>query len=400
MRALCCLALLGCFDPHYPDGLACSMPEGECPPGQYCGDDHLCHTDLGPGPPPPMVSFPTRHDYSTGSGARIVAIGDLNGDGKPDIAANAGNSVELYLQSPTAPGTFTRGPSLATTWNTAVAIGDLDGDGRADLVVVDGGEVSIYLQAADGTLMAPTHQLVGNNPWHVAIGDLNGDGKPDLAVANGNSNDLSVLLQSGAGAFAPAVSIPAGTPEPVFVAIGDLDGDGRADLVAAHPRAGQVSVHLQSSAGGAQFRPPVTYVTGGQNPWTVAIGDMDGDGRADLVAGGGPRPYVLLQRGATPGTFAAGTGVGSTTFVSIPFIAVADLDGDGRLDILSSRDDDNRLGVNLHKAATGSSYLDPVTFPVGMAPQGIAVGDLDGDGKPDLVIATTGNHGMTVLLSH
>ena len=400
MRALACLALVGCFDPHYPDGLACSMPEGECPPGQYCGDDHVCHSMLASGPPPPMVTFPTRHDFSTGQGARIVAIGDLNGDGHPDIAANAGPTIEIYLQSATTPGTFLHGQSITTVWNTAVAIGDLDGDGRDDLVAVEGGTVGVYLQAQNGTLGPPAHYGVGMNPWHVAIGDLNGDGKPDLAVANGNSNDISILLQSSAGAFGSAASLNAGANQPVYVAIGDLDGDGHADIVAAHPNSAQVSVHLQSPSGGAQFRSPTLFDTGEQNPWSVTIGDMNGDGKPDLVAGGGPRPSVLLQSTVNRGSFATGAGVGLTTFSAVIFVAVADLDGDGRLDIIGSHNDTNQVAVNLHKGTTNAAFFDPALFSVGSQPQGIAAGDLDGDGKPDLVIATTGNHGMTVLLQH
>src|SRR5439155_15021534 len=137
-------------------------------------------------------SFGARTDYGTGSAPKSVAIGDLNGDGKPDLAVANTGSYPGY-----------------------------------------DGTVSVLLGNGNGSFGAKTNFGTGSKPFSVAIGDVNGDGRPDLAVANNFSNTVSVLLGNGAGSFGAKTDFGTGSC-PRSVAIGDLNGDGKPDLAAAN----------------------------------------------------------------------------------------------------------------------------------------------------------------------
>ncbi len=247
-------------------------------------------------------TFGTAVTYGVGSGPMSVAIGDLNGDGEADLAVanwggGNGDTVSVLLNE--GSGTF----GTAVTYGVgsgpaSVAIGDLNGDGKADLAVANGGSatVSVLLNEGSGRFGTAVTYGVGSGPNSVAIGDLNGDGKADLAVANSGDNTVSVLLNEGSGRFGTAVTYGVGSG-PFSVAIGDLNGDGKADLAVANFGGTTVSVLLNEGSG--VFGTAVTYGVG-INPNSVAIGDLNGDGKADLAVanyggGSGTTVSVLLN---------------------------------------------------------------------------------------------------------
>ncbi len=217
-------------------------------------------------------SFATQATFVVGNDPESVAIGDLNGDGKPDIAvANYnyhGNGSISVLLNTTTPGATT--PSFAAQVSFAVgndpesvAIGDLNGDGRPDLAVANNGSntVSLLLNATPPgatlpTFAAPVDFATGVRPFAVAVADLNGDGKPDLAIINDyegmGGNSVSVLLNATAPgavlpAFAPKVDFATGT-EPGSVVVGDLNGDSRPDLAVTNDANNDLSVLLNTPA--------------------------------------------------------------------------------------------------------------------------------------------------------
>ncbi len=196
----------------------------------------------------------------------------------------------------------------------SVAVGDFNGDGRPDFVTVNNGAgtVSVLLNTAAAGATAPTFApqatfAVGGAPFSVAVADFNGDGRPDLAVVNSADNTASVLLNKApAGATAPSfaaqVTFAVGA-NPLSVAAGDFNGDGRPDLVTANFNVATVSVLLDTTAAGAtapSFAAQATFAVG-TNPFFVAAADFNGDGRPDLVtANEGVNTASVLLNASTP----------------------------------------------------------------------------------------------------
>src|SRR6266545_553989 len=229
-------------------------------------------------------SFAVARNYPAGREPASVATGDLNGDGKPDLATANGiaNTVSVLLNK--GDGSFQAKLNYQTGREPAsVAIGDLNGDGKPDLATANAnaaGTASVLLNKGDGSFQAKLDYRTGPVPFSVAIGDLNGDGKPDLATANGvDANTVSVLANKGDGSFQARRDYRTGR-SPVSVAIGDLNGDGKPDLATANFDMSTVSVLL--NRGDGSFPPKLDYGTG-RGPTSVAIADLNGDGKPDLA---------------------------------------------------------------------------------------------------------------------
>ena len=145
------------------------------------------------------VSFIARADLEVGTNPRSVAVGDFNGDGRPDLAVANGNSNAVSVLLGNGDGTFQPALSFdAGNHPSSVAVGDFNGDGRPDLAVSNftSKNVSVLLGNGDGTFQSARTFGAGSYPHSVAVGDFNGDGRLDLAAANANSNDVSVLLNN------------------------------------------------------------------------------------------------------------------------------------------------------------------------------------------------------------
>ena len=279
----------------------------------------------------------------------------------------------------------------------SVAVGDFNGDGKPDLAVVNSysNNVSILLGNGDGTFQIHVDYPTGAQPGSVAIGDFNGDGKLDLAVVNSYSNNVSVLLGNGNGTFQPAVSYGTGSGTgPAFVAVGDFNHDGKLDLAVANSNSSNVSVLLGNGDG--TFQTAVNYDVGGA-PTSIAVGDFNHDGKLDLAVAvpvPGPSTYVSVLLGNGDGTFQ--TAVNYNAPYAPDAVAVGDFNGDGNLDLVVGNRSSN---ISVFLGNGDGTFRTAVNYSAGYNPSSVAVGDFNNDGTLDLAVANSGSSTtVTVLL--
>jgi len=248
-------------------------------------------------------------------------------------------------------------------------------------------------------------------PAGVAAADINNDGRVDLVTANNGSGNISVLLNAMAsGASTAAYSAPqafATGSAPSAIAAADFNGDGRSDLVVTNSSANTVSVLLNATtvnATSASFRAQRSFATGG-NPQAVAIADVNADGRPDVIVANAADNSVSVLLGTTaPGSTTASL-ANQQVFPagSMPQgIAAADVNGDGRPDLIVSNGSAGTVSVLLNgtnPGTPGSYFTMPTAFTVGTTPRAVIASDLDGDGRADLAVANAGSNNVSVLLN-
>jgi hypothetical protein len=348
----------------------------------------------------------------------VVVVGDLNGDGKPDIAVASASELSVLMNQ--GDGTFAAPVTyVAPAEPTVLAIGDLNGDGLPDLVLGDSGtptseassghpgSVSVFMNSGSGVLVASAYyQPGGGGPASFALGDVDGAPGTDLVVGNGSSPYL--LANNGDGTFAAPRLITGAPPDAsslsgtgAYVALGDLDGDGFADLAVAG-NGNDVSI-LPGSRDGT-FTSTFSYTAGSYFEGEV-LGDVNGDGKLDLVvvnqfiealdnslmAGS---VSVLMNNG--DGTLALPVAYSGTSIDYPDGVALGDLDDDGDLDLVvgDSTYMGDSVGVRLNDGTGGFTEAHSLwTGSLGA----FALGDLDDDGMTDLVVS--GQDGLSVLLN-
>ncbi|MBD1208387.1 MAG: VCBS repeat-containing protein [Ignavibacteria bacterium] len=290
------------------------------------------------------------------------------------------------------PATFQPGsvPVVGTSPYSVIS-GDFDGDGDLDLATANYGSnnTSILLNTGAGAFAAAVNYAVGTGPISVTSGDFDGDGDLDLAVANESSNNTSILLNIGAGTFAAAVNYAVGTT-PYSVSSGDFDGDGDLDLAVANSNSNNTSILLNTGAG--VFAAAVNYAVG-TNPVSVTSGDFDGDGDLDLAVANfnSGNASILLNTGA--GTFEAAVNYALGT--QPRSVTSGDFDGDGDLDLAVTNQGSNNTSILLNTGA--GVFAAAVNYAVGTGPISVTSGDFDGDGDLDLATANNGGNNTSIL---
>lgn len=283
-----------------------------------------------------------------------AVIRDVNGDGHKDVisqdargnvalvwlgdgsgALRAGAAVQLNPR----PGCDTTGDNpCVVRWPNDVAVGDFDEDGKPDLATsnTNTNNVAVVLGNGDGTFGAATRFGLGGStgPQGIAAADLNGDGHRDLVTSNSSAGTLSVLLGDGDGGFGTASSVSAGVPLPSKLKLADVTEDGKLDAVIVAPGTpGRVAVLLGDGAGGFGT---ASVLSAGSNLTSASVSDLNGDCHADLVVSSSGSHEVVVLEGDGTGAFgsplAFGLNGGSNPYAA----AVADLDGDGRPDVVTA----------------------------------------------------------------
>ena len=339
----------------------------------------------------PAGTYGPATNFGAGTRPVSVAIGDVNANGKPDLAvANLGsNDISRLLN--TGVGAFGAATNFALgAPPNAVAIGDLNGDGKLDLAVAENfvsSRASILLNTGAGAFGGATSFSAGLDPRAVAIGDLNHDGKPDLAVANAIDNTVSVLLNTGPGTFGPATSFPAGIT-PTSIAIGDLNRDGVPDLAVTNEGNNTVSMFLGTGTG--SFDTATNFLVGFL-PSSVAIGDLNADGHPDLAVANSFSNSVSILFGSTGSNCIPASDAAFCLATSFPVgtsprsLAIGDLNRDGMPDLAVANSGSNNVSILRN---TGGGVFGPATnLAVGSQPRSVAIGDLNRDGRLDLAVA-------------
>jgi hypothetical protein len=295
--------------------------------------------------------------------------------------------------------------------SVATATGDFRGDGHTDLVVVNqqSNTVSVLLGNGNGTFQAKTDYATGTSPAGVAVGDFNGDGKADLAVVNSGANSISVLAGNGDGTFQPKTDI-ALTLRPMALTTGDFNGDGNTDIAVATGNSTTDDMTMLLGNGNGTFQAPVTTITdtapitapffAGRRS-SISSADFNGDGHLDLVVVNNKDTNVIGKGGVVigeqslSGTVSVLFGNGDSTFQapqnfavgSDPTsVAVGDFNGDGRPEFAVSNTASGSVSVFMN---SGNANFSSSTIFVGTTTSILAAGDFNGDGVTDLAVPTT-----------
>ncbi|MGA3028587.1 MAG: VCBS repeat-containing protein [Bryobacteraceae bacterium] len=370
-------------------------------------------------------AFPRRADYLTGAVGGIV-LTDLDGDGPIDIVSGVNGNPSIFTGSTMsvllgrgngmfwgAPLRVVPGLSAGDNFVLSVAAADFNGDGFPDLALSEeSGEITILQGSGAGSFTPVFQYQLANGlpglPVAMVTADFNSDGKPDLAVAVedytlGSPNFAAVFLGKGDGTFQEptAVTVPAGL-NVASLAAGDFNGDGKPDLAVVvntedGGAADEVLIFLGNGDG--SFKLSATYAAG-PVAFAIVAGDFNGDGKLDLAianqgTNGQQNGGISLLLGKGDGTFSALPPIplsGSTDVspyaVGPSSIAAADLNGDGKLDLVVTLSNGTTYpgGLAVLLGRGDGSFLAPVIYPVTAA--GVVIGDLNGDGIPDLIVST------------
>jgi hypothetical protein len=381
-----------------------------------------------------ILGFAPKVDFPAGTNPGSVSIGDINSDGKPDVAvANILSETTSILINTTPTGATTPTFAPKVDLNTGndpreVSIGDINGDGKLDLATANLNPSNTNLQSSTTSILINTTPTGATTPtfapkvdfttgfWSisVSIGDINGDGKPDVAVANFFSDTISILINTtptGATTptFAPKVDLNTGD-RPRSVRIGDFNGDGSPDVAVANRYSNTTSILLNTTPTGATtptFAPKVDLNTG-DRPNSVSIGDFNGDGSPDVAVANNfsDTTSILLNTtptGATTPTFAPK--VDLNTGREPRSVSIGDFNGDGKLDVAVANNGffSYSTSILLNTTPTGSTtptFAPKVDFPIGTRPYSVSIGDFNLDGKPDVATANQFSDTTSILLNN
>jgi gliding motility-associated-like protein len=364
-------------------------------------------------------------------GAYTVAVGDLDGDGKPDLAVGCNtNQNKITVYRNTSSSNIINGTSFASgvdyivgAFPQSISIGDLDGDGKLDIVACNSNSNSISVlknTSSSGTISASSFATkvdftCGSFPLNAAIKDLDLDGKPEISVTNKNSNSISVFKNTttpgviNTTSFAPKVDFTTGS-QPITVVFADIDSDNKPDMVCTNGASGNISVFKNISTQGIissnTFDTRIDF-TVGTNPRIATFVDVDNDSKLDLVVtNNGSSSFSVLKNNSTAGTITSTSFAAKVDFTTggSPYaISTGDINGDGKIDIAVTNSTNNTFSLFKNTGTNGtinsSSFAAKVDFPTIYNTYSVIIADLDLEGKPEIIYTNYSDTDLTQDIS-
>ena len=357
-------------------------------------------------------SFAKKQDFFAGGGPYSVTIADIDGNNKTDVFIANSSSNNISTLRNISSLNFN---AFASTENhnvgtqpLGICYGDIDGDGKQDLAAVNyaSNTVSVFRNmSSEGVIYyAPKIDFVtGSNPRNIFIQDINADGKPEIMVSNFGSNTFSVLRNTSSGtgviSFASQISFATGNgPAGIFVL--DMDGDNKADLAVTNLQSNSVSIFRNTSLNSStiSFDPKIDFATGSQ-PVSIFVNDLDNDSKPDIVvSNNGSSTVSILRNLSSEGNLLFASKIDIVTGQGPFSVTVADLNGDNKPDIATSNVFDGTVSVLRNTSTTGAvNFASKIDYSSGNGPRSISAGDIDGDGRPDLITANSVDNTVSVL---
>ena len=338
----------------------------------------------------------------------------MNNDRKPDLVVSCGRARSITILEGKGNGQF--GPALSNTTLAEppgeIAVGDVNGDDKLDVAVASHDSYGVVLLTGDGKgglAKAPTSPIVMRQGQHphthgLAFADVNRDNKLDLITCNSTDNDISLALGDGRGNFTRvSQSFPVG-PSPYPFGSGDVNNDGWLDIVATATATGPLrreqlpfsralTLLLSDKKGG--FSPRQLPLRTGE-PWFAAIADLNGDTRPDIVATHHDQNALTVMMGDGRGGFTEANGSPFDFGVTLFQLIIVDVDRDSRMDVVATTGDSVRVLLGDGRGA----FKQAASIPVEKGAWRLAAADLNVDGTIDVVTSNSESNSLNVLLGN